>query len=158
MESNRRIRHLKSRHNNRAGGIPKGGGGLNSTKDRVGHNNGLAQDCSISNALAISSKTFLDCIIRKKSITYILIKSSYMYIPVYIYIHIFNSYKCIYDRIIDDQLVMAQEITMQKEHKIDSLVQDCSNSSALALELLQSCTKLSKYYWVIVHMLRTQLF
>ena len=26
-------------------------------------------------------------------------------------------------------------------HKTDGLVQDCSNSSALALELLQSCTK-----------------
>ena len=29
--------------------------------------------------------------------------------------------------------------------EIDGLVQDCSKSSALALELLQSCTKLSKY-------------
>ena len=28
--------------------------------------------------------------------------------------------------------------------KIDGLVQDCSNSSALAMELLQSCTKPSK--------------
>ena len=31
------------------------------------------------------------------------------------------------------------------EWNIDSLVQDCSNSSALAMELLQSCTKLSIY-------------
>ena len=30
--------------------------------------------------------------------------------------------------------------------QIDSLVQDCSNSSALAMELLQSCTKPSKWY------------
>ena len=30
-------------------------------------------------------------------------------------------------------------------HHIDGLVQDCSNSSALAMELLQSCTKLSIY-------------
>ena len=29
------------------------------------------------------------------------------------------------------------------------LAQDCSNSSALALELLQSCTKPSKYSYVI---------
>ena len=29
--------------------------------------------------------------------------------------------------------------------QIDSLVQDCSNSSALAMELLQSCTKPSRY-------------
>ena len=28
---------------------------------------------------------------------------------------------------------------------IDGLVQDCSNSSALAMELLQSCTKPSTY-------------
>ena len=28
---------------------------------------------------------------------------------------------------------------------IDGLVQDCSNSSALAMELLQSCTKHSVY-------------
>ena len=26
-------------------------------------------------------------------------------------------------------------------HQVDGLVQDCSNSSALAMELLQSCTK-----------------
>ena len=29
------------------------------------------------------------------------------------------------------------------EHHADGLVQDCSNSSALAMELLQSCIKLS---------------
>ena len=31
------------------------------------------------------------------------------------------------------------------ENNIDGLVQDCSNSSALAMELLQSCTKPSTY-------------
>ena len=30
------------------------------------------------------------------------------------------------------------------EHNINDLVQDCSNSSALALELLQSCSKHAK--------------
>ena len=30
---------------------------------------------------------------------------------------------------------------------IDGLVQDCSNSSALAMELLQSCTKPSIFPW-----------
>ena len=33
--------------------------------------------------------------------------------------------------------------TKENRHNIDGLVQDCSNSSALAMELLQSCTKLS---------------
>ena len=35
------------------------------------------------------------------------------------------------------------------DHYIDGLVQDCINSSALAMELLQSCTKLSstEYGW-----------
>ena len=32
---------------------------------------------------------------------------------------------------------------------INGLVQDCSNSSALAMELLQSCTKPSIYAYVI---------
>ena len=32
----------------------------------------------------------------------------------------------------------------QTHHEIDGLVQDCSNSSALAMELLQSCTKPSE--------------
>ena len=32
-----------------------------------------------------------------------------------------------------------------EENYVDGLVQDCSNSSALALELLQSCTKPSMY-------------
>ena len=32
-------------------------------------------------------------------------------------------------------------------HDIDGLVQDCINSSALALELLQSCSKPSIYGW-----------
>ena len=31
---------------------------------------------------------------------------------------------------------------------IDGLVQDCSNSSALAVELLQSCTKPSIYVFI----------
>ena len=31
------------------------------------------------------------------------------------------------------------------EHSMDGLVQDCNNSSALAMELLQSCTKPSVY-------------
>ena len=34
---------------------------------------------------------------------------------------------------------------MIQAHHIDGLVQDCSNSSALAMELLQSCTKPSIY-------------
>ena len=33
-------------------------------------------------------------------------------------------------------------------HHIDGSVQDCSNSSALAMELLQSCTKPSMYLYV----------
>ena len=33
-------------------------------------------------------------------------------------------------------------------HEIDGLVQDCSNSIATALELLQSCTKPSKWWHV----------
>ena len=32
-------------------------------------------------------------------------------------------------------------------HYMECLAQDCSNSSALALELLQSCAKLSTYYF-----------
>ena len=34
---------------------------------------------------------------------------------------------------------------MLEQHQINSLVQDCSNSVANALELLQSCTKPSKW-------------
>ena len=34
----------------------------------------------------------------------------------------------------------------QVRHESNGLVQDCSNSSALAMELLQSCTKPSKYH------------
>ena len=34
---------------------------------------------------------------------------------------------------------------------VDVLVQDCSNSSALAMELLQSCTKISMYVNTSVH-------
>ena len=36
-------------------------------------------------------------------------------------------------------LLLSNDIITQKH--IDDLVQDCSNSSALAMELLQSCTK-----------------
>ena len=32
------------------------------------------------------------------------------------------------------------------EDRVDGVVQDCSNSSALAMELLQSCTKPSMSY------------
>ena len=34
---------------------------------------------------------------------------------------------------------------MKQGHNIDGLVQDCSSSSALTMELLQSCTKPSIY-------------
>ena len=37
-----------------------------------------------------------------------------------------------------------------RANKIDGLVQDCSNSSALAMELLQFCTKPSKYELEII--------
>ena len=37
----------------------------------------------------------------------------------------------------------AMQLSPEKEY-LDGLVQDCSNSSALVMELLQSCTKLSK--------------
>ena len=33
------------------------------------------------------------------------------------------------------------------ESHVDGLVQDCSNSSVLAVELMQSCTKPSIYVW-----------
>ena len=35
----------------------------------------------------------------------------------------------------------ADVVTRSFQYKFDGLAQDCSNSSALALELLQSCTK-----------------
>ena len=38
---------------------------------------------------------------------------------------------------------------MAPSHKPDSLVQDCSNSSALAMELLQSCTNTEMAYHCI---------
>ena len=41
--------------------------------------------------------------------------------------------------------VLCPMSLFQYKNQIDSLVQDCSNSSALAMELLQSCTKPSKY-------------
>ena len=34
-------------------------------------------------------------------------------------------------------------------HYVDGLVQDCSNSSTLAMELLQSSTKPSIWYWLV---------
>ena len=40
-----------------------------------------------------------------------------------------------------------QEVAISVRKHIDALVQDCSNSSALAMELLQSCTKPSTYSW-----------
>ena len=39
------------------------------------------------------------------------------------------------------------------QYNIDGLVQDCSNSSAIAIELLQSCTKPSTWYIYIVVLL-----
>ena len=46
----------------------------------------------------------------------------------------------------DDQHVcFGQQYAMFKiHHEIDGLVQDCSNSSALPMELLLSCTKPSE--------------
>ena len=46
-----------------------------------------------------------------------------------------------------DDVIMLCEIFWRPQHLkghgyVDGLVQDCSNSSALAMELLQSCTKL----------------
>ena len=38
---------------------------------------------------------------------------------------------------------------LTQEVNVDGLVQDCSNSSALAMELLQSCAKLSMWSAVI---------
>ena len=40
---------------------------------------------------------------------------------------------------------------MESNHNIDGLVQDCSNSIANALELLQSCTKPSTYIMPLNH-------
>ena len=40
---------------------------------------------------------------------------------------------------------MCSEITLSNYYHIDGFVQDCSNSIANALELLQSCTKPSIY-------------
>ena len=39
---------------------------------------------------------------------------------------------------------------MSMPHEIDGLVQDCRNSIANALELLQSCTQPSKYAYNFV--------
>ena len=45
---------------------------------------------------------------------------------------------------------------------IDGLVQDCSNSSALAMELLQSCAKPSIYactdFWIVYDFTETEYF
>ena len=38
-----------------------------------------------------------------------------------------------------------------RSYGIDSLVQDCSNTSALAMELLQSCTKPSMYIYIYIY-------
>ena len=38
-------------------------------------------------------------------------------------------------------LLKIKNSTAKATHNIDGLVQDCSNSSALAMKLLQSCTK-----------------
>ena len=40
---------------------------------------------------------------------------------------------------------------------IDGLVQNCSNSSVLAMELLQSCTKSSIYIYIIIRWLSAKL-
>ena len=45
------------------------------------------------------------------------------------------SLKCVPNDLIDDKTALVQ---------IGGLVQDCSNSFAIALELLQSCTKQSR--------------
>ena len=42
-----------------------------------------------------------------------------------------------------------QTIIIHRANKIDGLVQDCSNPSALAMDLLHSCTKHSKYLYSI---------
>ena len=38
---------------------------------------------------------------------------------------------------------------IKNPNTIDGLVQDCSNSSTLAMELMQSCIKPSKYAWAV---------
>ena len=40
---------------------------------------------------------------------------------------------------------------------IDGLVQDCSNSSALAIELLQSCTKSSVSLFAVIYSIRVAI-
>ena len=42
------------------------------------------------------------------------------------------------------------------KHDVDSLVQGCSNSSALAMELLQSCTKPSMWWVTLVVFLKSK--
>ena len=44
-----------------------------------------------------------------------------------------------------DNITLNSE--MFERHQIDGLVQDCSNSIANALELLQSCIKPSKWWY-----------
>ena len=43
---------------------------------------------------------------------------------------------------------LQQKMPILYIYHIESLVQDCSNSSALAMELLQSCTKPSIYHCI----------
>ena len=39
-------------------------------------------------------------------------------------------------------------LSMVCRYNVGGLVQDCSNSSAVAMELLQSCTKPLMYWWI----------
>ena len=59
---------------------------------------------------------------------------------------------CIWDldMVVITELVDTQHLKVESRSNIDGLAQDCSNSSALAMELLQSCTKPSNY--VLIHM------
>ena len=56
----------------------------------------------------------------------------------------FNNESQIYqlNRIIQISLIVPNISVKSKEASFDGLAQDCSNSSANALELLQSCAKL----------------
>ena len=69
-------------------------------------------------------------------------------------------------RVSDQNQADIQTTTLGLIHiQIDGLVQDCSNSSALAMELLQSCTKPSKLcqsrgyhcYWCLVLIMHVTL-
>ena len=52
-------------------------------------------------------------------------------------------YMCITETFL---LVNINKTKQKLKPQIDGLVRDCSNSSALAMELLQSCTKPSKWH------------